>query len=93
MKGQMAIYRTADGQGVYVFSFKKIRWRDWRVYVEVEPPYGNRVSCSCATHRLSDGGKKYICWSTRIKSLDKAKQIAALWAESTQEYIKTGKKF
>jgi len=88
------IYKTSDGTGTrYVFSFEKQSGGTWRVYIEDQPSYGRRSSGAHETHRLSDGGRKYICWDSQLNSLKDAKGVAALWSDKTQEYIRTGRRF
>ena len=66
---------------------------DWRVYIAEQPSYRSRADGAHATHRLSDGDRRYICWSTAIPSLEEAKQVSALWADATQKYIRSGTTF
>lgn len=86
-------YRTKDGKADYKFSFEQQRDGDYRAYVESSPSYGSRASDIHSTHRLNDGGRKYVCWTEDLHSEDEAKTVAAKWADATQDYIKTGKKF
>jgi hypothetical protein len=86
-------YRTKDRQADYAFSFEEQPDGNWKAYIESQPDYRGRESDAHTTHRLSDGGRRYICWTTALGSLGQAKQVAALWADATQGYIRTGKKF
>ncbi len=84
-------YRTRDGQADYGFSIERQRDSSYRVYIESMPGYGSRNTGVHVTHRLSDGGRNYICWSESLGSEQAAKQVAARWADMTQEYIRTGR--
>ena len=86
-------YRTSDGQADYLFSFEEQDDYTWRVYIENQPSYANRDTDAHATHRYSDGNRRYICWTTDLDSLEEAEQVAALWADETQKYIRTGYAF
>jgi|GEM_PF-1152636 len=82
-------YRTSDGEEDYVFDFVR-RLDGWRVYIVSSPSYGSRSTGSIETHRLTDGGRRFICWDRPLSTLDDAKSVAALWADATQAYRKTG---
>jgi broad specificity polyphosphatase/5'/3'-nucleotidase SurE len=86
-------YRTRDGREDYQFSFEQQRDGTWRAYIESQPNYGGRDSDAHTTHRLSDGSRKYVCWTDPLDTLAQAKQVAAMWSDATQEYIRTGKRF
>jgi hypothetical protein len=83
-------YRTSDGQADYKFSFEEQSDGTWRAYIENQPSYCGRATEASITHRLSDGDRKYVCWSKPLDSLESAKKVAALWADGTQKYIRTG---
>lgn len=87
------IYRTKDGCADYEFSFEKRSDGSWRVYIENQPSYRNRSEDGHSTHRLTNGNRKYVCWTKQLDSLDEAKTVAQLWADKTQEYIRTGQRF
>ena len=93
MRRHRAYYRTKDGAADYAFSFEQQPDETWRIYIEGQPDYGSRTAESHSTHRLSDGDRKYVCWTTPLGSLEVAKQVAALWADETQKYILTGTGF
>lgn len=93
MRRHRANYRTSDGAADYGFSFEEQSDGTWRAYIEHQPSYGSRSSSQHSTHRLSDWGRKYVCWTDPLDSLDEAKRVAALWADRTQEYIRTGRAF
>ncbi len=80
-------YRTKDGRADYGFSFERQWDGSWRAYVVSQPSYGSRDTSASATHRLSDGGRHYICWTQPLRSETDARQVAALWADRTQRYI------
>ena len=83
-------YRTKDGCADYGFSFERQYDGTWRAYIESMPSYGSRDTGSYATHRLPDGSRKYICWSAPLHSEAEARQVAALWSDKTQDYIRYG---
>lgn len=93
MRRHRAYYRTRDGRADYYFSFEEQSDGSWRAYIEQQPEYGSRPTGSHETHRLSDGQRRYVCWTTSLESLEDAKHVAALWADSTQDYIRTGRGF
>lgn len=86
-------YRTQDGSRDYAFRFHQTQDGSFRIYILDGPVYGTRDQDSHSTHRLHDSEGAFICWSSRIDSHEDAKRIAALWAESTEKYRKTGKRF
>ncbi|MFQ5538865.1 MAG: hypothetical protein ACE5FB_00565 [Candidatus Binatia bacterium] len=87
-------YRTSDGTGTdYGFSFERQADGTWRVYIICQPSYGRRSTGAHETHRLTDGSRKYICWNRSLNTLQEAMQVAALWSDKTQEYIRTGRRF
>jgi hypothetical protein len=84
-------YRTKDGRADYGFSFERQRDGNWRAYIVSQPNYGYRNTSATATHRLTDGGgRRYVCWAGPLRSEADARKVAALWADLTQEYIRTG---
>jgi hypothetical protein len=92
MSGHKANYRTTDGSADYRFSFEE-RWNGrWRIYIDQQPSYRGRADDAHSTHRLSDG-RQYVCWTKSIRSLEDAKRVAAIWADKTQRYIRTGSDF
>lgn len=84
-------YRTKDGRADYGFEFTTLSDGQERAYITSQPSYQGRDEGAHPTHRLSDGGRKYICWSTKVYTRADMKNIAALWADATQAYIRTGK--
>jgi hypothetical protein len=77
----------------YAFSFEEQSDRNWRVYILRQPGYGGRVEDAHTTHRLTDGNRRYICWSASIPTLEQAKRVAAMWADATEKYICEGARF
>lgn len=84
-------YRTKDNEPDYGFSFEKQPDGSWRAYIVRQPWYDGHPDGSHATHRLTDGARKYVCWNQPIRSLPEMKTVAALWADCTQTYRKTGR--
>lgn len=93
MRQHRAYYRTSDGACDYAFSFEELRDGTWRAYIEQQPSYQGCPTDAHSTHRLSDTGRKYVCWTQPLRSLADAKQVASAWADNTQEYIRTGRTF
>lgn len=93
MRRHRAYYRTRDGAADYLFLFEEQRGGSWRAYIEEQPSYRGRAEGAHPTHRLSDGDGKYVCWTESLRTLEEAKRVAALWADKTQEYIRTGREF
>ncbi len=93
MPNHRCFYRTSDGAADFGFSFEQRSDGTWRAYITGQPSYQGRATDAHSTHRLPDGGRKHVCWTTELQSLDEAKRVAALWADKTQEYIKTGRGF
>lgn len=90
MNGHL-LYRAYGGAD-YSFQFAWIAAQDtWRVYILRQPPYGARDSGAVATHRLGLPARPYICWTGPLRSFSAARAVAALWADSTQQYITTGR--
>lgn len=85
-------YRTADGEEDYSFRFVQLN-SDIRIYIQNQPSYNGRSEDSYDTHRLIDSGGKYICWTGRIATYEDAKSVAKTWAEKTETYRKSGKRF
>lgn len=83
-------YRTRDGRADYEFSFEQQSGGDWRAYIVSQPSYGSRPADADSTHRLTDSGRKYVCWNSRIWSRRDLEKVVALWSDRTQEYIRYG---
>jgi hypothetical protein len=86
-------YRTKDGRADYGFSIERQSDGSYRPYILSQPSYQGRDSGAHPTHRLSDGGRYYVCWTKKLWSDAEARKVAALWADATQEYIRTGREF
>lgn len=88
-------YRTQDGRADYGFEFKTMPDGTERAYIFSQPSYQDRDESPHPTHRLTDAsnGSQYVCWDSPVRSRSDVKNIAKLWADCTQEYIKTGKRF
>lgn len=90
MEKTRSTYRTKDGLANYSFTLEQKSDGSWRAYIESSPNYGARSSDAHSTHRLSDGDRRYVCWNESVRSKDDMKQIAAMWADCTQNYIRNG---
>ncbi len=86
-------YRTKDGRADYGFSIERQPDGSYRAYIVSHPSYGRRDTSLHVTHRLQDGSRYYVCWTNRLETEQQARQVAALWADATQEYIKHGRRF
>ena len=80
-------YRSTDGTAFFRFRFA-LRGNDVRIYI-LEFPNPSTGSC----HVLHDNNGPYICWSQAIPSMAAAKSVAAMWAEATLVYQRTGHVF
>lgn len=89
---RITYYRTKNKRTDYGFELQQLPG-GWRIYIVSQPPYGNRNTNAHPTHRLSDGGRKYVCWDTPIRSEADALDIAAKWADATEDYILKGTRF
>ena len=86
-------YRTKDGQADYRFSIEQQTDGTYRSFILAQPPYGSRATGPHETHRLTDGGRRYVCWDRPLRSENEAQSVVARWADATQEYIKSGRRF
>ena len=86
-------YRTKDGLADYYFSFEQLADGNWRAFILSQPSYGGRSESLHDTHRLRDGGRYYVCWTAPLSTFHDTQQVAAIWADSTQDYIRTGNSF
>lgn len=86
-------YRTRDGRADYGFSFERLPNGTFRAYIDSQPSYQGRDEGAHPTHRLRDGSRPYVCWTDPVRSEDHIRQVAATWADATQEYIRTGRRF
>lgn len=83
-------YRTKHLPADYGFEFEPRGDGSWRVYIVSQPPYGSRAADQHTAHWLSEDGRKYICWTTPLRSFQTAKTVAEQWADRTQRYIASG---
>lgn len=86
-----AYYRTRDGYADYRFSFERESDGSWRAYILEQPRYGSVDTGPHATHRLTaSDGRRYVCWTRSLANESEARQVAAKWADATQQYIRAG---
>lgn len=83
----MLTYRSRDGCAFFRFQFS-VRGSEVRIHI-LEFPNPSTGSC----HVLHDSKGHYICWSQAIPSMAAAKRVAAMWAEATLVYQRTGRVF
>lgn len=86
-------YHTSDNRAFYQFSFERQANGEYRAYILTEPNYRGRDASAPATHRNVDRGRRYVCWTEPLRSEEAARTVAKSWAEATQEYIRTGRRF
>lgn len=93
-RGSVIYYRTQDGKADYGFSIERQPAGGYRVYIVSQPSYGTRDSDAHSSHRYTAGdGRRYICWEGTLKTKQDASNVAALWADNTQRYIRSGRTF
>ncbi len=81
------IYRSRDGGAFFRFQFTSLG-NDIRIHI-LEFPNPQVGSC----HILHDSHGSYVCWSQAISTIAEAKAAAAMWAEATLVYQRTGRAF
>jgi hypothetical protein len=87
-------YRTRDGLADYGFSIERQSDGSFRAYIVSQPDYGPRGTSSHSTHRHTDfRGRSYVCWSEPMRSTEDALRVSAEWADATQDYIRSGRRF
>ncbi len=86
-------YRTKDEQEDYGFSFEEQADGSWLAFIVQSPSYGRRCDGLHETHRLTQEDRHYVCWDTPILDPQDCMNVAALWADCTQEYIRSGRRF
>lgn len=90
------VYFASDGYGLpsreYHFDYRKVNGA-WRAYILKMPALNGRSSSSSATHRLSDGNMRYVCWNRPIRTLQDCQTVSRAWADNLQRYIATGQTF
>ena len=88
-------YKTHSGN-VYGFRFERMSDGYYEVDITSQPSYQGRATNGHSTHRLSSSrGGQRICFGDPkvVDSLSQARKWAAAWAESTDDYIRSGKRF
>lgn len=90
--GTRLAYRTSDGEADYWFSVERQSNGEYWSFIVSQPSYRGRAADCHSTHRLSAGGRHYICWLPQPTSVPAAERIIAHWSDRTQRYIKTGKR-
>lgn len=83
------LYRAYPTRRDYSFTFEYVNGA-WRAFINNSPDYAHRPSGSHESHRLGIGTRPYVCWQPEATSLSMAQSVAALWADSTENYIATG---
>jgi len=84
---RVVTYRSRDGSAFFRFRFTALG-SDIRIHI-LEFPNPNIGSC----HVLHDNQGSYICWSGAISSMPAARAVAAMWAEASLVYQRTGRAF
>jgi hypothetical protein len=87
---RVVYYRTQDGKADYGFVFTRLAGGTYRIYIASQPGYGLMPCGVHASHRLLDGPRHYVCWTGVLRTEEQARQVAALWADKTQSYIRFG---
>lgn len=87
ISSQTVTYRSRDGSEFFRFRFSQLG-SGIRIHILEFP---NPATGSC--HVLHDQGGAYICWSGAIRTSEAAKAVAAMWAEATLVYQRTGRTF
>lgn len=83
-------YRTTDGRADFGFSVEQQNDGSLKAFILSMPSYGSRDTGLHATHRLTDGGRYYICWNSKLYNEGDLRSVIALWSDATQTYIRTG---
>jgi len=88
-------YTTGDRSLKMDFVFWDCGSTGWRIYIINTVDYKGRDTSFHATHRLHADGEtyKYICWAGKISTLEEAKIVASLWADTTAIYVKSHDSF
>ncbi len=75
----------------YQFGIKRVG-RGYRCYIEYTPSFRGRNTSNYMPHYLTESftGKKYVCWTGRIKYIEQARTLCRNWADATQTFIDTG---
>lgn len=80
-------YRSREGGAFFRFRFTPLG-SDIRIHI-LEFPNPQVGSC----HVLRDSHGQYICWAGAVSSMRAARAVAAMWAEATLVYQRTGRAF
>lgn len=92
-------YLTKDRSLDIDFVFMDCGDIGWRIYIISSIDYkrvsSTRSGSSACAHWLKESNETYpyICWNTKIESLEDAKKIAAVWSDCTAYYIANGGEF
>jgi len=84
-------YRSSDDSLTFDFVFWHLSQDEgWRIYIINRIDYGSHAYGSHSAHWLHDNGDTYpyICWAGKINTLEQAKAVASLWADTTALYVK-----
>jgi len=82
-------YRTRDGLADYGFSIEFRPDVGWRVYIIFHPyRHGYDDSLKLPYQSISDDGRRYVDWPSKLDSLGEAKTVAGLWAELIERYLR-----
>jgi len=81
---------TTSRDRTYEFDIKRLSDGSYRPYIARQPGYGSRDTGCHATHRLYDGSKPYVCWTSKLRTEREAMEVAKGWAVRTDVYIDTG---
>ena len=74
----------------FVFRYQHTASTGYRAYIVSAPGYGSRSQGLHATHRLSDNGEYYVCWSDIIGTESEMDAVVELWSKATVMYIVLG---
>ena len=86
------LYRASNGADFLFRIEPEPSGSGWRVVVPDLPDYGHRRADSVSTHLYEmHTTTPYICWSAPMPDPRAAAEVAALWAEATIVYIRTGR--
>lgn len=84
-------YRAFPTGHDYVFTFAYVvDARTWRAYIQDSPEYRSRPADAHSTHRLRDEHGMFVCWDAPVRTLSECQGVAALWADCTESYLRTG---
>ena len=89
----VVLYRTRNGRADYRFRIERAGNAGYRIYILDQRDYGGRNSSQIATHRLRDSQGDYVCWTQSLETPEQARQVAAMWADKTEDYIRNGRTF